>query len=69
MIILKIICIRNYNNIGRYSAVCELMQNIVCVFQVTAYGMVLHKGAFCRSVFNLLDLLVVTVALVSFGLR
>ncbi len=38
-------------------------------FQVTAYGMVLHKGSFCRSLFNLLDLLVVAVALISFVLK
>lgn len=35
--------------------------------KVIAYGMVLHKGAFCRSAFNLLDLLVVCVSLISFG--
>lgn len=41
---------------------------IEIIVKVTAYGLVLHKGSFCRSLFNLLDLLVVTVALVSFGL-
>jgi len=30
---------------------------------------VLHKDSFCRSAFNLLDLLVVTVALISFVLE
>ncbi|VDP09114.1 unnamed protein product [Schistosoma margrebowiei] len=34
-----------------------------------SYGFVLHEGAFCRSVFNLLDLIVVCVALVSFVLQ
>lgn len=42
---------------------------IEIIIKVTAYGLVLHKGSFCRSVFNLLDLLVVAVALVSFGLK
>ncbi|XP_037925278.1 muscle calcium channel subunit alpha-1 isoform X4 [Hermetia illucens] len=35
------------------------------VLKLIAYGFVLHKGAFCRSAFNLLDLLVVCVSLVS----
>ena len=29
--------------------------------------MILHKGSFCRSYFNILDVLVVCVSLVSFG--
>ena len=37
-----------------------------CRVQTISYGFVLHKDAFCRSGFNLLDLLVVTVALVSY---
>lgn len=37
--------------------------------QMTTYGAFLHKGAFCRNYFNLLDLLVVGVSLVSFGIQ
>lgn len=33
--------------------------------QVIAYGAFLHKGSFCRSSFNLLDLLVVSIAWIS----
>uniref|UniRef100_A0A1I8GT10 Voltage-dependent L-type calcium channel subunit alpha n=1 Tax=Macrostomum lignano TaxID=282301 RepID=A0A1I8GT10_9PLAT len=33
------------------------------VLKVTAYGVILHKGAFCRQAFNLLDMLVV----ISYG--
>jgi len=33
------------------------------------YGFVLHDGAFCRSAFNLLDLLVVFVSLVAMFIR
>ncbi|CAG0885759.1 unnamed protein product [Cyprideis torosa] len=40
---------------------------IEIMFKVVAYGLVLHKGAFCRSAFNLLDTLVVCVSLISFG--
>nr|XP_042895043.1 muscle calcium channel subunit alpha-1 [Parasteatoda tepidariorum] len=32
-----------------------------------AYGLILHKGSFCRSYFNLLDVLVVSVSLISFA--
>ncbi|KAL9928146.1 muscle calcium channel subunit alpha-1-like isoform 1-T2 [Glossina fuscipes fuscipes] len=37
------------------------------LLKLIAYGFVLHDGAFCRSAFNLLDLLVVCVSLVSIG--
>lgn len=37
--------------------------------QIIAYGLMLHKGSFCRSAFNLLDTLVVVVALISFGIE
>ena len=36
-------------------------------FKVVAYGFILHPGSFCRSAFNLLDLLVVAVSLISFA--
>lgn len=34
--------------------------------KVIVYGLILHKGSFCRNAFNLLDILVVAVSLVSF---
>uniref|UniRef100_A0A914IAD7 Voltage-dependent L-type calcium channel subunit alpha n=1 Tax=Globodera rostochiensis TaxID=31243 RepID=A0A914IAD7_GLORO len=37
--------------------------------KVIVYGLVLHKGSFCRNAFNLLDILVVAVSLVSFVLK
>ncbi|KER19173.1 hypothetical protein T265_15629, partial [Opisthorchis viverrini] len=37
--------------------------------KMISYGFILHEGAFCRSAFNLLDLIVVCVALVSFVLQ
>uniref|UniRef100_A0A4W3J3T6 Voltage-dependent L-type calcium channel subunit alpha n=1 Tax=Callorhinchus milii TaxID=7868 RepID=A0A4W3J3T6_CALMI len=39
------------------------------VLKMTSYGAFLHKGSFCRNYFNLLDLLVVGVSLVSFGIQ
>ncbi|KAF7469541.1 hypothetical protein GHT09_019201 [Marmota monax] len=36
---------------------------------MTTFGAFLHKGAFCRNYFNLLDMLVVGVSLVSFGIQ
>nr|Q25452.1 RecName: Full=Muscle calcium channel subunit alpha-1; AltName: Full=MDL-alpha-1 [Musca domestica]CAA83514.1 voltage dependent calcium channel alpha1 subunit [Musca domestica] len=38
---------------------------IELVLKLISYGFVLHDGAFCRSAFNLLDLLVVCVSLIS----
>ncbi len=40
----------------------------VCL-KVISYGFILHPGAFCRSGFNLLDILVVAVSLISFIFR
>lgn len=37
--------------------------------QMTVFGAFLHQGSFCRSWFNLLDLLVVSVSLISFGIQ
>ncbi|XP_039270704.2 voltage-dependent L-type calcium channel subunit alpha-1D-like isoform X2 [Styela clava] len=39
--------------------------SIEIVLKMTAYGVVFHKGSFCRNYFNLLDLLVVVVSLIS----
>nr|XP_019606371.1 PREDICTED: voltage-dependent L-type calcium channel subunit alpha-1S [Rhinolophus sinicus] len=38
------------------------------VLKMTTYGAFLHKGSFCRNYFNILDLLVVAVSLISMGL-
>uniref|UniRef100_A0A670ZUS6 Voltage-dependent L-type calcium channel subunit alpha n=1 Tax=Pseudonaja textilis TaxID=8673 RepID=A0A670ZUS6_PSETE len=37
--------------------------------QMTTYGAFLHKGSFCRNSFNILDLLVVVVSLISMRLE
>lgn len=39
----------------------------ICL-KLISYGLILHKGAFCRSLFNILDLFVVIISLVSIGL-
>ncbi|KAM3872072.1 voltage-dependent L-type calcium channel subunit alpha-1D [Diretmus argenteus] len=39
------------------------------ILKMTVYGAFLHKGSFCRNAFNLLDLLVVSVSLMSFFLH
>lgn len=39
-----------------------------CV-QMTAYGAFLHRGSFCRNYFNILDLVVVSVSLISSGIQ
>ncbi|XP_037942486.1 voltage-dependent calcium channel type D subunit alpha-1-like [Teleopsis dalmanni] len=40
---------------------------IELLLKLIAYGFIFHDGAFCRSAFNLLDLLVVCVSLISIG--
>ncbi|XP_029910745.1 voltage-dependent L-type calcium channel subunit alpha-1D-like isoform X2 [Myripristis murdjan] len=39
------------------------------ILKMTVYGAFLHTGSFCRNAFNLLDLLVVSVSLMSFFLH
>ncbi|XP_038638353.1 voltage-dependent L-type calcium channel subunit alpha-1D-like isoform X2 [Scyliorhinus canicula] len=38
-------------------------------FKMATFGAFLHQGSFCRNAFNLLDLLVVSVSLISFWLQ
>ncbi|XP_067906863.1 voltage-dependent L-type calcium channel subunit alpha-1C isoform X4 [Heterodontus francisci] len=38
------------------------------ILKMTAYGAFIHKGSFCRNYFNILDLVVVSVSLISFGM-
>lgn len=40
----------------------------VCL-KLISYGVILHPGSFCRAAFNLLDILVVAVSLISFIFR
>lgn len=37
--------------------------------QMTVYGAFMHKGSFCRNSFNILDLIVVGVSLLSMGME
>ncbi|XP_071059238.1 calcium channel, voltage-dependent, L type, alpha 1D subunit, a isoform X2 [Pseudochaenichthys georgianus] len=65
--------IRNFstrnNVLGYADYVFTSMFTFEIVLKMTTYGAFLHKGAFCRNYFNLLDLLVVGVSLVSFGIQ
>lgn len=40
----------------------------ICL-KMISYGFIIHEGAFCRSAFNLLDLLVVCSSLISMSFR
>uniref|UniRef100_A0A8C1L9S9 Voltage-dependent L-type calcium channel subunit alpha n=1 Tax=Cyprinus carpio TaxID=7962 RepID=A0A8C1L9S9_CYPCA len=42
---------------------------IEIILKMTAYGAFLHKGSFCRNYFNILDLVVVSVSLISSGVQ
>ncbi|KAK5599939.1 Voltage-dependent L-type calcium channel subunit alpha-1D [Crenichthys baileyi] len=65
--------IRNFSArniiLGYADYVFTSMFTFEILIKMTAFGAFLHKGAFCRSYFNLLDLLVVGVSLVSFGIQ
>lgn len=56
------------------SVPCPILSSchLICDFwpwQMTAYGAFLHKGSFCRNYFNILDLVVVSVSLISSGIQ
>lgn len=38
-------------------------------WQMTVYGAFMHEGSFCRNSFNILDLIVVGVSLLSMGME
>ena len=38
-------------------------------FQVVSYGLILHPGALCRNRFNILDIVVVSVSLISMVIK
>ncbi|XP_034552493.1 voltage-dependent L-type calcium channel subunit alpha-1D [Notolabrus celidotus] len=65
--------IRNFSArniiLGYADYVFTSMFTFEILVKMTAFGAFLHKGAFCRNCFNLLDLLVVGVSLVSFGIQ
>ncbi|XP_062850682.1 voltage-dependent L-type calcium channel subunit alpha-1C isoform X2 [Trichomycterus rosablanca] len=42
---------------------------IEILLKMTAYGAFFHKGSFCRNYFNILDLVVVSVSLISSGIH
>ncbi|NWW39772.1 CAC1D protein, partial [Panurus biarmicus] len=57
------------NILGYADYVFTSMFTFEIILKMTAFGAFLHKGSFCRNYFNLLDLLVVGVSLVSFGIQ
>ncbi|XP_030639857.1 voltage-dependent L-type calcium channel subunit alpha-1D [Chanos chanos] len=65
--------IRNFSArniiLGYFDYAFTAIFTVEILLKMTAYGAFLHKGAFCRNYFNLLDLLVVGVSLVSFGIE
>ncbi|KAL6738596.1 hypothetical protein Aduo_012128 [Ancylostoma duodenale] len=55
--------------LSRGEGIRTLLWTFMKSFQVVVFGLVFHKGSFCRNAFNLLDILVVAVSLVSFVLK
>ncbi|XP_075458518.1 voltage-dependent L-type calcium channel subunit alpha-1C isoform X8 [Ascaphus truei] len=55
--------------LGNADYVFSSIFTLEIILKMTAYGAFLHKGSFCRNYFNILDLLVVSVSLISFGIQ
>uniref|UniRef100_A0A8C6YFY3 Voltage-dependent L-type calcium channel subunit alpha n=1 Tax=Naja naja TaxID=35670 RepID=A0A8C6YFY3_NAJNA len=57
------------NILGYFDYAFTSIFTVEILLKMTSYGAFLHKGSFCRNWFNLLDLLVVSVSLISFGIH
>nr|XP_014342129.1 PREDICTED: voltage-dependent L-type calcium channel subunit alpha-1D [Latimeria chalumnae] len=55
--------------LGYFDYAFTAIFTVEILLKMTVAGAFLHKGSFCRNYFNLLDLLVVGVSLVSFGIQ
>ncbi|XP_037668169.1 voltage-dependent L-type calcium channel subunit alpha-1S [Choloepus didactylus] len=55
--------------LGYFDIAFTSVFTVEIVLKMTTYGAFLHKGSFCRNYFNILDLVVVAVSLISMGLE
>ncbi|XP_066235942.1 voltage-dependent L-type calcium channel subunit alpha-1S [Saccopteryx leptura] len=55
--------------LGYFDIAFTSVFTVEIVLKMTTFGAFLHKGSFCRNYFNILDLLVVAVSLISMGLK
>ena len=55
--------------LGYMDIVFTSIFTVEIIVKVVAYGFVFHPGAYCRAPANILDLVVVTVSLVSIAFR
>ncbi|RVE70523.1 hypothetical protein OJAV_G00065270 [Oryzias javanicus] len=62
---------RSYRNqiLAYADIVFTTVFTIEIVLKMTVYGAFMHEGSFCRNSFNILDLIVVTVSLLSMGME
>ena len=57
-------------SVSRYHRTLRALRRLSLLFrQVIAYGLILHPGAFCRNRFNILDIVVVSVSLISIVIK
>jgi len=59
----------NFQILGKFDIFFTSVFTVEICLKMISYGFVLHDGAFCRSAFNLLDLLVVFVSLIAMFIR
>ncbi|XP_055884029.1 muscle calcium channel subunit alpha-1-like isoform X4 [Biomphalaria glabrata] len=55
--------------LNKFDYVFTAIFSIEIIIKVVTDGLMLHKGAFCRNMFNILDIAVVAVSLISFPIR
>lgn len=57
------------NILNKFDIFFTVVFTVEITLKVVVYGLVFHKGSFCRNAFNLLDILVVAVSLVSYAIE
>lgn len=54
-----------FQTLGYFDYFFTTVFTLECSLKLISYGFLFHKGAFCRVPFNILDVVVVTVSLIS----
>lgn len=58
----------NFKILNKFDYFFTSVFTIEICLKLISYGFILHKGALCRSLFNVLDIFVVIISLISIGL-
>ncbi|XP_066912648.1 muscle calcium channel subunit alpha-1-like [Clytia hemisphaerica] len=61
--------VKRNNILDYFDYIFTAIFTVEIIIKLVAYGVFLHEGSFCRSLFNMLDLLIVSVSVIAIILR